>query len=75
MMWWYQAGDAGWISFMFALLLAAAIGLLLAVVLRSSSARPWPAAHGGALDILRRRYAAGEITEAEFEQAKRVLGR
>jgi hypothetical protein len=30
MMWWYQAGDAGWIGFMFALLLAAAIGLLVA---------------------------------------------
>ena len=25
------------------------------------------------LDILQRRYARGEVTEAEFEQAKRVL--
>jgi uncharacterized membrane protein len=74
MMWWYQAGDAGWIGFMLALMLAAAIGLVLAVVLRSAD-RPWHAAPEGALDILRRRYAAGEIAEAEFEQAKRVLGR
>ena len=73
MMWWYQAGDAGWIGSMFALMLAAGVGLVLAVVLRSS-ARPWPAANDRALDILRRRYAAGEITEAEFEQAKRVVG-
>lgn len=27
-----------------------------------------------ALDILRRRYAAGEISQAEYEQARRVLG-
>lgn len=74
MMWWYQAGDAGWIGFMLALMLAAAIGLVMAVVLRRAS-RPWPPAHDRALGILRRRYAAGEITEAEFEQAKRVLGR
>ena len=74
MMWWYQAGDAGWIGFMLALMVAAAIGLVLAVVL-ASGARPGPAAHDQALDILRRRYAAGEITETEFEQAKRVLGR
>jgi uncharacterized membrane protein len=74
MMWWYQAGDAGWIGFMFAVMLAAGVGLVLAVVLRSS-ARPWPTAPDGALEILRRRYAAGEITEAEFEQAKHVLGR
>ena len=26
------------------------------------------------IDILRARFARGEITEAEFEQAKRVLG-
>ena len=26
------------------------------------------------MDILRARFARGEITEAEFEQAKRVLG-
>jgi uncharacterized membrane protein len=74
MMWWYQPGDAGWIGFMSALILAAAIGFVLTVVLRSA-ARPWPAAHDRALGMLRRRYAAGEITEAEFEQAKRVLGR
>ncbi len=33
-----------------------------------TSARPEP------LDILRERFARGEITEAEFEQAKRTLG-
>ena len=33
-----------------------------------SSSRPEP------LGILRERFARGEITEAEFEQAKRILG-
>ncbi len=28
-----------------------------------------------ASETLRRRYASGEITEAEYEQARRVLGR
>lgn len=27
-----------------------------------------------ALEILRRRYAAGELTQAEYEQARRALG-
>ncbi len=31
-------------------------------------------ASGGALDILKRRYAAGEITQAEFEQARKAIG-
>jgi len=73
MMWWYQAGGAGWIGFWFAFAFAMAMGFLLAVVFRS--ARPWRGRYERALSILRRRYAAGEISEAEFEQAKRVLGR
>ncbi|MEP6775861.1 MAG: SHOCT domain-containing protein [Chloroflexota bacterium] len=28
----------------------------------------------GALEILKRRYASGEITQAEFEQARKAIG-
>jgi len=30
--------------------------------------------HEMALDVLQRRFAAGEISQAEFEQARRTLG-
>jgi uncharacterized membrane protein len=30
--------------------------------------------HGNALEILRRRFAAGEITKDQFEEMKRTLG-
>lgn len=30
--------------------------------------------HDGALELLRRRYAAGEISAAEYEQALKTLG-
>jgi putative membrane protein len=29
--------------------------------------------HAGPLDVLKRRYAAGEITSAEYEQARRAI--
>jgi len=33
-----------------------------------------PAANESLLEILKRRYALGEITQAQFEQMQRVLG-
>jgi len=30
--------------------------------------------HDGAVEILRRRFAAGEISQAEYEQARKALG-
>ncbi len=55
------------------LILAAVIGMLVVWgpgVLSSTRGR---AAEPAPLEILKRRYAAGEITVTEFEQAKRAL--
>ena len=41
---------------------------------RVADRRADPGSRPEALDILRERFARGEITEAEFEQAKRTLG-
>jgi putative membrane protein len=57
------------------LLVVALVVLIVWAVLRStrgmSSSSPYRA---DALEILRMRFARGEITEAEFVQAKKVLG-
>ena len=51
-----------------------AVVLLIVWVVRSV----WPVQHQdereSALEILQRRYAAGEISQAEYEQARRALG-
>jgi putative membrane protein len=64
--------------------LAITIGLIALIVLgirwfirqdRAASGRP--AATGGAddsLEVLRRRYASGEIDDEEYERRRRVLG-
>ena len=73
----WDMGFGGWLWVIGAL--AFVIGLTLLIV--------WAVANGGRraddsirpagttpLDILRGRYARGEITADEFEQAKRILG-
>ncbi|MEX1173050.1 MAG: SHOCT domain-containing protein [Chloroflexota bacterium] len=71
-------GGGGWLWMAGGLVLL--IGIVVLVVRgmggyarsvdRSSDARP----RDEPMDILRARFARGEITEAEFEQAKRTLG-
>lgn len=71
-------GADGWLWMVGGLILL--VGIVLLVVRgmggydrptdRHSDARPWEEP----MDILRARFAKGEITEAEFEQAKRTLG-
>lgn len=55
---------------------AVIVGIVLLVRWVAGSAAG-PAARGGesALDILKRRYAAGEITREEYEQMRQVLER
>jgi putative membrane protein len=64
-------GGVGWVW----------MGLFWVVVLgaviwgvRALSGRRASSPDPGALEILRQRYARGEIGEAEYEQAKRTLG-
>ena len=51
------------------------VGLIVLLVwgIGSLFARPTSDTQTEALEILRRRYAAGEITSAEFETARRAL--
>lgn len=70
-------GPDGWLWMLLGLVLLVGIVVLImrtmggfngAADRRDSAPRPAP------MDILRERFARGEITEAEFEQAKSVLG-
>lgn len=69
--WWMLWGGILWIIFIFAVVFVAA-RLGASSEGRANSGPP----PGGepALDIARRRYAAGEISRDEFEQIKRDLG-
>ena len=69
-------GDFGWMSGFGWLWMVLFLGALIALLVwgadtlfgtRDRAPQPAP------LDILKWRYAAGEITQSEFEQAKRAL--
>ena len=83
----WMMGDGGWVWMMFfgplvMILFVAALVVLVAFALR------WLTGHGShgaghagappaartALDILKERFARGEIDKAEFEERRRVLG-
>lgn len=63
---------AGWIVMLvFWGLIIAGIVLLVRALANRRVGRPGP---DSALEVLRRRYAAGEITKEQFEEMKRTLG-
>ena len=75
-MWWYSAHQAGlgwWIVFpiLWFLFWVTVVGLAVWLI------RTWPRRDGGArqepLNILRRRLAAGEITEQQYNELRQVL--
>lgn len=65
---WYAFGHLLWVAF----LIVGIVALLRWTVGRGPHRRPQ--APDRALDVLRERYARGEIDQNEFEQRKRVLG-
>jgi len=69
--WCWMVG--GWIMMLvfLGLLFAGIVVLVRALTNRNVFGQPSP---DSALEILRRRYAAGEITKDQFEEMKRTLG-
>ena len=68
---WGMMGAMGWGGM---LLVWLVVVVLVAWALRALFPGERRDAGDPALETLRRRYAAGEITEVEYEQARRVLG-
>jgi putative membrane protein len=56
------------------LLFWVAIILLVVWAVRGGFATQRPSEQESAVEILKRRYAAGEINQAEYEQARKALG-
>lgn len=73
MMWFYPAGGFG--AFWMGLVMLLFWGGLFALAVIAVRALTAPRAQAdGALDVLRRRLATGEITAEEFERTKKALG-
>jgi putative membrane protein len=68
--WGWMVG--GWIMMLvfWGLLIAGIVVLVRALTTRNVFGQP---SHDNALEILRRRYAGGEITKDQFEEMKRTL--
>ena len=67
-------GAAGGFGMVVGVLVWLAVVVLLVWGIGSLFARRTADTQSEALEILKRRYAAGEITSAEFETARRALG-
>jgi putative membrane protein len=73
--WEHGAGFVGWL-FMLAFWALVVLGLVFLVRLALRRGRPAQdaAAPETAVEILKKRYARGELTREEFEQMKREVG-
>lgn len=69
---WDGGGFAMMIGMFFWLLIAVAA---IAFVIRYASGQLGNGGHDTPLDVLKRRFAAGELTEEEFERRRRLLER
>ena len=74
----FGGGIAGalWGIGMFAVMVGIVVLIVWAIakVVQPASSAPGAPAQPEPLDLLRARFARGEITEAEFAQAKHILG-
>jgi putative membrane protein len=76
MMYGFGGLSGWWLIGMGMMVLFLIVVILLAIlVVRTLFPRQMRAGHDQALEVLRRRYAAGEINEAEYEQARARLER
>ena len=75
MMWYYGASGVSWFW-----MAATMVGMVLfwggvvALVIWTVRRLDRPGQPDGALDVLRRRLAAGEITPEEYEKTRKLLG-
>lgn len=71
MMWgYYDASSWIWMGTLMVLFWAVATGVVVWAVRSFAAPRP---TRDDAVDTLRKRFAAGEITQEEFEKARRAL--
>lgn len=66
-------GAMGWFGGILMVLFWAAVILLIVWAVRAFTPTTRVREEDTALEILRRRYAAGELSQAEYDQARRVL--
>jgi putative membrane protein len=72
---WGLAGGIGWLWMLFPMLFwVGVVFLVIWAAIRLFPGRQ-ESVHDTPLDILKRRYAAGEITAAEYQQAKQDLAK
>lgn len=68
---WDYAGAGGWLMLAgMAILAVVILGSVWLIVHRPAATTP----RSGAEELLRERFARGEITREQFEEAKRILG-
>lgn len=71
---WNGFGMMGWFGSIMMLLFWVAVAILAVWSIRALLPADRSDGRDTALETLRRRYAAGEISAAEFEQARQALG-
>ena len=74
MMWFAHVGVFGWLVMLACMAVVVIVVVVVGwAVIRPANRAPAPPSDA-ALDILRQRFARGEISAADFESAKRTLG-
>lgn len=76
MMWWYgpDGGPLGWLAMLFGMVLFVVVIVAVVWTVIRLTGQSQTSRSDVALEILRERFARGEISQSEFEEAKRILG-
>ncbi len=74
MMWWYPDGPLGWLVMLIGMVLFVIVIVVVVWAVIRLAGQPGAPRSDASLQILRERFARGEITETEFEEARRILG-